>query len=454
MSPCVCVIVLTWNSEKYLDACLSALSSQEVANSETLVVDNASTDGSLTIAQKYTPPIRIIHNERNLGFAGGNNVGIQATDSDIIVLLNPDTVVQPGWLRFVIETFQDASIGIVGCKALYPDGKHIQHAGAVLQPDTAFGQHIGSGEIDNGQYDQLTDSEYVTGAAFGVHRKVLNRIGGLDEEFYPAFYEETDYCYRARRAGFRIVYQPKAVLYHHETASLPAQSLTRTSAYHRNRLRFVLRHWNSAELQKFMAAESHAVEISLILDDLVARAKAYWDNVLELSPILTQRQHDSTLGGALALSESRWLFDSLQQLRRLAIQRVFTLTLDPSECLRRAEAGEMLTRGIGSQEPMNLTSLQDTSQDLEKRYFLQEPHLTTRIPILGSLVDYFYNLWIKVAVRRYVAPLLYQQSQLNSQIIRLLGALQQIMIAQESAVGESLRKSSARLEKDEQDRWE
>lgn len=278
----ISVVVLVWDGAQFLDACLSALLQQD-SHAEIIVVDNASTDNSVSIVQRFIPRVCLIRNGYNLGYAAGNNIGIRAAHGDIVVLLNQDTVVQPGWLRAIADTFNDPSIGVVGCKALYPDGRGLQHAGGIVQPEDALTRHIGKGEQDHGQYDTLTDSDFVTGAACGIRRKVLERLGGLDERFYPAFYEEVDYCYRARRAGFRVVYQPRAILYHYETTSLPAESNARISAYHRNRIRFILRHWDAKELAKFFTAERQGIETSGLLDDMVAYRRVLGQYAL-LSP--------------------------------------------------------------------------------------------------------------------------------------------------------------------------
>jgi GT2 family glycosyltransferase len=436
MAVSVSVIVLVWNGAKFLDACLSASIAQDYEPRELIVVDNDSKDDSVAIAQKYLPSVKLVRNDYNLGFVGGNNIGIRAAQGEIMVLLNQDTVVQPGWLRAVVETFSDSSIGIVGCKMLYPISKKFQHAGGVVSSDDALTRHIGWDEEDNGQYDAMSEPEFVTGAAFAIHRKVLNKLGPFDEGFHPAFYEEIDYCYRARRAGFRIIYQPKAVLYHHETTSLPEDSYQRASAFHRNRVRFVLRHWDAEALKRFVNAESAAIESSLSLDDTIAHARAYWDNMLALSAIAMQRQHDDTLGGPLSRGNVQWLLDALQKLRTRSHQRIEAL-LTSSRIKPKIETAEppAPVEIVGSKQknhtplPTNFSEILNLLNALEYKSELQDPVIRSRVPIFGALISGFQTFWFSLIIRHYLGLALNQQSSFNQQLRNAVAGL--AMAAQE-----------------------
>ncbi len=409
------VIVLTWNGEKFIMPCLTALLSQEYAPFEVIVVDNASVDASVAIAQSFAPRMRVIRNDYNLGFAAGNNVGLQVADGDIVVLLNQDTVVQSGWLRAIIDTLADSTVGIVGCKALYPDGCSFQHAGGIVDPACAFTRHIGWDEPDQGQYDAPSEPDFVTGAALAIHRRVLQKLGGLDEQFHPAFFEEVDYCYRARRAGFRVVYQPRAVLYHHETASLP-NDLQRGLTYHRNRIRFLLRHWSTQQFQSFANAESPGIQNDLLPDDLVARARAYWENLLALPALAYERQNDVTLGGTLTSGELRWLIEALQSLRQQAHARLLTLTSEQVPSTEIERGAEPSTNLVAQGED----DVQSFIRELQNRAILQEPRLRSNVPVLGRLIGGFRSFWISLVGRHYVVPILNQQSAFNAKMAESL----------------------------------
>ncbi len=410
----VSVIVLTWNGEKFIEPCLTALLHQAYAPFEVIVVDNASSDASVAIAQSFAPRVRIIRNDYNLGFAAGNNVGLRVADGDVVILLNQDTAVQPGWLHAIVETFAEPTIGIVGCKALYPDGRRLEHAGARVLPGNAFTYHIGWGEQDQQQYDTFADVDYVTGAAFAIRRRVLDRLGGLDEQFYPGYYEEIDYCYRARHAGFRVVYQPQAVFYHHGATSLPTSTYRHWSAFHRNRVRFILRQWNRVELEAFTIEEHGAIDRSHELDDVVARAHAYLENMLALPVIVFQRSADATLGGALAPGEFRWLVETLQSLRQQAHARLLALTAQSSEIVT-ARGVDATVRPV---EPEG--DYQSLIRDLENGAVLQEPRLRSQVPLLGWLIDRFRSFWNSLIGRHYIVPILNQQSAFNAKMAESL----------------------------------
>lgn len=401
--PSVAVIVLSWNGERFLNACLEAVLAQTYPGLEVLVVDNASTDQSAAIVQAFAPRVRLIEAAENLGFAGGNNVGVRATQADIVILLNQDTVVQPGWLQAMVEPFTNEEVGIVGGKGLYPDGKTIQHAGAWVKPGDASTEHIGVGQPDDGQFNQLADMDYVTGASFAIHRRVLESLGGLDEAYYPAFYEEVDYCYRARRAGFRVVYQPQAVFLHYESASLAAQNYARLSALHRNRLRFVMRHWAWPELTTFGQVEQVDNTRAGWTEDVAARARAYFDALLNLGAVVAQRQVDATLGGPLSAVQARQFFAQLQKLREQALLRLSEVaTPMPS------------TAGLAGQVAELVQVLEDRSVPVEN------PAPVSQAGVLGPIITRLRAAWLAVMVRPYLIPLLEQQWDYNRRLAQTL----------------------------------
>lgn len=406
-TPLVAVIILSWNGERFLRSCLEAVLAQNYPALEVLVVDNGSTDQSAAIVQTFAPRVRLIQTSENLGFAGGNNVGLRNTQAEIVILLNQDTVVQPGWLAAMVETLADSTIGIVGGKALYPDEKTIQHAGARVKPGNALTEHIGVGELDAGQYDQLTDMDYVTGAAFAIHRRVLERLGELDADYYPAFYEEVDYCYRTRRAGFRVVYQPRAVFLHHETASLPARSYAQASALHRNRLRFILRQWGWAELEAFVASDRSTNTTVGGEDEVAARARAYFEAMLALPTIVAQRQADVTLGPPLLDSQTRWVFDNLQALRQQALTRLPEIITTATPISASPVSGEAAW-------------LERLVRAAEERAVPQEQMAPiSSAPVVGPLITWLRALWLAVMVRPYLIPLLQQQWEYNAQLVQV-----------------------------------
>ena len=250
------VIVLSWNGMGFLERCLSSLLRQTYPHYHILVVDNASTDGSVAMVRQRFSRVEVIENDRNLGFAGGMNVGLRHAQGGIIVLLNQDTEVREDWLEWLVEAMEsDERIGIVGCKLLYPDGKTLQYAGGILAYPLAIGAHRGRGELDRGQYNTKSEVDFVTGAALGLHRALLEEIGLLDEGFF-FYYEDADLCFRAKEAGYRVIYMPKAVAIHHEGISVRHLGVDHYSLLHKSRLTFVLKHYSAAQIiEDFLPAE-------------------------------------------------------------------------------------------------------------------------------------------------------------------------------------------------------
>jgi GT2 family glycosyltransferase len=246
-APRVSIVVLTHCSDRVIGACLNSLVPL-AGRAELIVVDNASPDETRALVAHHVPPVHLIANSTNRGCAGGNNVGWKASGGDVVIFVNPDIVVTPGWLQALLQPFEsDPHLGIVGSKLLYPGSRTIQHAGGILYPNGMV-DHIGNGEEDVGQWDDVTDVDYVTGAVIAVRRTVLETLGGFDEDFNPAYFEETDLCWRARRLGWSVRMAPQAVAYHHESTILQRKSPRFLHLFYRGRMRFVVKNYSWREL--------------------------------------------------------------------------------------------------------------------------------------------------------------------------------------------------------------
>src|SRR5262245_52794363 len=190
------VIILSWNGVADLPACLDAVLSQAGGDAALLVVDNGSVDGSAALVRERYPAAQLVENGRNLGFSAGMNVGIRllrdaAEPPDVVVLLNQDTIVASDWLANILAPLeQDDRVAAVGCKIYYLDGRTLQHAGAWLEPGRAIPRHYGYGVLDEGQYDQPRDLEWVTGAALALRCSALDEVGLFDEGYSPAYIED------------------------------------------------------------------------------------------------------------------------------------------------------------------------------------------------------------------------------------------------------------------------
>jgi GT2 family glycosyltransferase len=211
----VAVVIVTWNSERWLADCLASVRALEPVPSEITVVDSGSTDGSLAIARGLAASLLPLG--ENVGFCRANNIGIRATTSPLVLVLNPDTRLEPGFLAELVPAFDDPRVGIAAGKLLRFDGTTIDSAGQELglsrQPvDRGYGRR------DTGRYDRDGDVFGACGAAALYRRSMLDGIAlspgeYFDERFF-AFYEDLDLAWRARRAGWRAVYRHRAIGFH------------------------------------------------------------------------------------------------------------------------------------------------------------------------------------------------------------------------------------------------
>jgi GT2 family glycosyltransferase len=239
--PTISVVILCYKSEAHIELCLDALAVQTRAPEEVIVVENASGDAAVARAREHFLQPRVIENRVNLGCAGGNNVGWRAATGDIVVFLNPDCMVEPGFLEAIAAPLAgNPSVGLTGGKLYFPNTHILQHAGGILHPN-AMTEHRGTGEGDGGQFDEAAAVDYVTGAAFALRRQTLESLGGFDEDYFPAYYEETDLCARVRKAGLTVLYVPGAVGYHLESAAVGRGSARFVRLAYRARLIFLIK---------------------------------------------------------------------------------------------------------------------------------------------------------------------------------------------------------------------
>lgn len=219
------LIVLAWNRWDLTARCLATLAATDLAEAEVLVVDNGSSDETPQRLAELAADgsIRVLTLPENLGFVRGNNAGIEAADpgSDVVLLNNDLVFTQRDWLARLRECAHPATgagdVGIVGCRLVLPDGR-LLHAGTYVLPDTMWGQQIGSLEKDVGQYTVTRDVEGIVFACAYLKRELIDAIGGLALDF-QSYFEDTDYCLRAREAGFRTVVCGDVTLVHDEHGS-------------------------------------------------------------------------------------------------------------------------------------------------------------------------------------------------------------------------------------------
>jgi len=261
-TPRVTAILVNWNGREDTLACLRSLSSTDYPGERltTVLVDNGSTDGSVAAIRSQFPGVRVVENQANERFARANNQGLaiaRKVDSDFVLLLNNDTEVAPDFLSRMVEAARAVpGAGMVGAKIYFYDTPDVLwYAGGVVSLWRGLIAHEGIREVDRGQYDTRRETGYITACCILVSRECLDVVGDLDDGYY-IYAEDADWCQRARAAGFRVVVEPSAKVWHKVSSSSGgkevAGGLTPFKVVHKTRslLRFFRRyarwyHWTT-----------------------------------------------------------------------------------------------------------------------------------------------------------------------------------------------------------------
>lgn len=242
MNPTVSIIILNYNGKRFIQRCLESVLADSYQPREVILVDNASADDSMRLAEPFRDHIQIILNPKNYGFPKGCNQGIKQAKGEIIVLLNIDTEVTPGWLDALVQPIlRDEKVAMTASKLLFPDRKTIQFAGGCIHPN-GLTSHDGYGVPDAGQFDEPKECAYVTGASVAIRRSALDAVGGMDEGF-TLYYEDVDLCVRMHQAGFNVMVEPASLVYHYETFGTRKFSFKYFYKFHRGRMRFILKNF-------------------------------------------------------------------------------------------------------------------------------------------------------------------------------------------------------------------
>ena len=258
--PVVSVVVVVWNRADLTLSCLRALARQTETATEVIVVDNGSTDETRSLLARIDGVI-VIRNSGNLGFTVSANLGAKAARGDFLLFLNNDAELMPGAIRHLVDTARRArSVGAVGGKLVFPDGR-LQEAGSIIWSDGSCEAYGRGSDPAAPEYNFERQVDFCSGAFLLTSRAAFERLGGFDERYRPAYYEDADYCARLWAGGSPVVYQPEAVAIHHEFGS----ATSRDASIELQRARqpiFVSRHarWLSSQASKTsdtLAARSH-----------------------------------------------------------------------------------------------------------------------------------------------------------------------------------------------------
>lgn len=244
-NPLISLITVNYNQPEVTCDFLNSMRRVTYPNTEIIVVDNGS-KVPVDEVEKAFPEIMLIRSKENLGFAGGNNLGIKAAKGKYLLFINNDTEVEPDFLEPMVELLEkDSTIGIVSPKIKYFYHRElIQYAGfSDLNPFTMRMHADGFMEKDDGQHDRAKETFFAHGCAMMIPRRVIDKAGMMPE-LYFLYYEEHDWSTRIKRAGYKIYYQPQSTVWHKESISTGKDSTLKTYYINRNRILFWRRNIN------------------------------------------------------------------------------------------------------------------------------------------------------------------------------------------------------------------
>ena len=243
-NPKVSIIVINWNGKEDTAKCLDSLRQLNYPDFDVIVVDNASSDSSVEYLKKEHPDVTYIENDFNSGWTGGNNIGAKhaiAGGAEYILTLNNDVILDKDLLKQLVDIAEsDRSIGFVGPKIYYYDKPTIIYsAGLHINYNCLFPFGVRKGKTDKGQFSKIEEVNWIDDIVLLIRRDVIEKIGLYDEDYFM-YVEETDLCYRAQKAGFKIIFNPKAIAWHRGAAS-SGSGFNPFVAYYkiRNRILFV-----------------------------------------------------------------------------------------------------------------------------------------------------------------------------------------------------------------------
>ena len=259
----VSIILINYNAAEDTVDCLKSLRKIKTTGFKynVVIVDNASKDIFSVPQNLESSNIEVIRSEANKGFTGGNNLGIfyavEKYNSDYVLLLNNDTTVDENFLKEMVRTAQaDPRIGMVGSKIYFSKGREFHsesyneselgnvlwYAGGSIDWNHLAAFHRGVDEVDKGQFDNQTESDFATGCSVLIKREILEKVGTFDKRFF-LYLEDVDWSVRVKRAGYIIAFEPKSIVYHKNAGSTGGSGSTTHDYYQtRNKLLFAFKH--------------------------------------------------------------------------------------------------------------------------------------------------------------------------------------------------------------------
>ena len=317
----IAVVILNWNGKKFLEELLPTLIQHTPSEVDIVVGDNASSDNSVEFLKQSYPQIQIIQNDKNYGFAEGYNKVLDKVYADYFVLLNSDVEVTDNWISPIINMMDaDDNIAICQPKLLsYYQRDTFEYAGGAGGYIDKYGYPFCRGRLfttlekDNGQYNDVCEIFWATGAAMFVKAKVWKDLGGLDGDFF-AHMEEIDFCWRAKNAGYKVYYCPQSVVYHIGGGTLPPSSPFKTFLNFRNNFSLLFKNLQKRQL-------AYVFPIRILMDwvaalkflaekkpkEFTAVIKAHWNFYRQIPALkhkrknITQRKVSNIHNGNIVL---------------------------------------------------------------------------------------------------------------------------------------------------------
>ncbi|MCV0411898.1 glycosyltransferase family 2 protein [Nitrosarchaeum sp.] len=257
--PLISIIILNYNAGKLLDDCINSIFQQAYKNIEVIIVDNLSTDNSHIECKKKFPDIILIENKKNLGYCGGNNVGIKAANGEFVIILNPDTIVEKRFVYELLNAYENKGRGLYQPKILsIEDKKIIQSTGNMIHI-FGFGFARDKGKMDLEQYTEISQVGYASGTCLFSSKTIFEELNYFDE-FLFLYHDDLDIGWRAAQKGIKSFFVPKAVIFHAESYSLK-WSKAKFYWLERNRKYCLLTHFSNDTLKK--------MKINLVLTEIL-----------------------------------------------------------------------------------------------------------------------------------------------------------------------------------------
>ncbi len=401
----VSIVVISYGSYRYLPDCLGSLFDNLATYPQFKValienkLDQTSLEQAKQAARSYfSQGLRLLPAPFNLGYGGGANWGWQQQgEAAVYIVLNPDMKFPIGWLsKFVAAFERDEAIGVAGCKLLSQNG-HIQHAGGLVRHGLALAEHFGAGEPDDGRWNEGCEVEFVTGAALGLSRRAFETLQGFDPHYFPGYYEDIDLCRRARQAGFKVWYEGNASAFHFEGGAFG-----RAAGYyrplHRNRLKFALRHFTTAQLvNQFIPAER-----------------------LRLQGTLEEADRRACLAVYSAAASS-----FIRHIEKPMVNQVMKKTTSEQPRVAVTELYNPDLENDNQAEAERLQQLAERLAEVKKGWLVQEKPFHSKLPLVATLRERFNSL----STRWYVKPILAQQVDYNAAVSRAVEDLGQLALS-------------------------